>query len=735
MSNKNFIQTIIDDDLAAGRHTKVTTRFPPEPNGYLHIGHAKSICLNFGLATEYNGVVHLRFDDTNPTTEDTEFVDAIQHDIKWLGFDWGDNRFFTSDYFEQLYQFAVVLIKKGLAYVCDQTLEEMRDCRGTVNQAGTCSPGTERTVEENLDLFARMRAGEFKDGERTLRARIDMANANMKMRDPALYRIRHAHHHRTGNDWCIYPMYDFAHCLSDAIEAISHSICTLEFQNNRELYDWLVLHAEPAAIPHQYEFARLNITYTVLSKRKLLLLVKKNHVDGWDDPRMPTLAGLRRRGVPAQAIREFVTEVGVAKANSVVDVLRLENSIRNILNETAPRYMAVLNPLPITITDWKKGTVDLLTGADGRQVPFDSELLIERDDFMEDASPGFKRLIPGGEVRLRHGYVLRCDEVVRDATGNVTRLLCSHDPETRGGTAPVGRKVRGTIHWVSAAHAIPVVTRLYDRLFLSEEPDAAGDFLGDLNPDSLRTVSAMTEPALGRIASGSWCQLERVGYFFSDPLDSKPGVPVLNRVVALRDSWTKKKPITPSVPVKTPTTHTAKGRLLTQTEAASAGALQTRGIGKEQSEVLSQAPLSLALFEATVNAGAPASTAANWVINHITTDTAHAQITGPKLAELINCIDTAVISNTIGRRVLLNMIATGRPAKAVIAAEGLQQQNDNAVIAAAVQGVLEEHSDEVARYQAGEKKLIGFLIGATMRTLAGKGNPGLVREMLMKALT
>ena len=495
----NFIRDIVADDLAAGKHGgRVATRFPPEPNGYLHIGHAKSICLNFGLAEEFGGQCHLRFDDSNPTGESVEFVEAIQRDVRWLGFDWGENLFFASDYFERLYAFAVELIEAGKAYVCSLNEEQIRDYRGTVTEPGRPSPYRDRSVEENLDLFRRMRAGEFPDGAHVLRAKIDMAAANMKMRDPLLYRIRHVPHYRTGDRWCIYPLYDFIHPLSDALEDITHSICTLEFENNRELYDWVVGSVKTPGRPRQYEFARLNLSYTVLSKRKLIQLVNERHVSGWDDPRMPTLAGLRRRGYTPEAIREFCDRIGVAKNNSTVDVALLEHTLREDLNQRSPRHLAVLRPLRVLIDNYPEGQVEELEAPlwphdvpkqGSRKLPFSRELYIEQDDFLLEPPKGYHRLSPGAEVRLRYAYVIRCDDVVRDAAGNVVELRCSYDPETRGGDA-AGKKVKGTIHWVSAPHSVEAEVRLYDRLFKSEFPGSESDFLDDINPGSLVALRA-----------------------------------------------------------------------------------------------------------------------------------------------------------------------------------------------------------------------------------------------------
>ena len=549
---KDFIREIIDEENAAGKHGgRVHTRFPPEPNGYLHIGHAKSIALNFGIAREYGGKCNLRFDDTNPTKEDVEYVESIQEDVRWLGFDWEDRLFFASDYFEKLYDFAVELIKKGDAFVCDLDKDQLREHRGTLTEPGKNSPYRDRSIEENLDLFGRMRDGEFPDGSKTLRAKIDMGSPNLNMRDPALYRVLRASHHRTGDKWNIYPMYDFAHGLSDAIEGITHSICTLEFEAHRPLYDWINERLVPAPRPRQIEFARLNLDYTVMSKRKLLRLVEEGVVDGWDDPRMPTLAGMRRRGYPPEAIRNFCERVGVAKRNSVTDVALLEFSVRETLNKTAPRRMAVLDPLKVTIRNYAEGETEELEAinnpedeaAGTRPVPFAREIYIERADFMEDPPKKFFRLAPGREVRLRYAYYITCEDVVKNDAGDVVELICSYDPETKGGSSPDGRKVKATLHWVAAPTAASAEVRLYDRLFDRPDPldvPEGGDFVDSLNPDSLSIVKeAKLEPALVETKPDETVQFERLGYFRPDAKNSAPDALVFNRTATLRDSWAK----------------------------------------------------------------------------------------------------------------------------------------------------------------------------------------------------
>ena len=544
----DFIRQIVADDLKAGKYKRILTRFPPEPNGYLHIGHAKSICLNFGLAREFGGLCNLRFDDTNPVKEEQEYVDSIMADVRWLGFDWGERLYFASDYFDQMYDYAVHLIKSGKAYVCSLSAEEIRAYRGTLTEPGKESPYRNRSVQENLDLFERMRAGEFPDGAHVLRAKIDMASGNINLRDPVLYRIFHAEHHRTGDKWCIYPMYDYAHPISDALEGVTHSICTLEFEDHRPLYDWTLDHLPVPSRPYQYEFARLNLAYTVLSKRRLIKLVQEGKVAGWDDPRMPTLSGLRRRGYPPEAIRKFCDLIGVGKRENLVDMALLEYCVREELNVTAPRVMAVLRPLKVVLLNYPGDRVEELEAVNNpedpaagtRLVPFSRELYIERDDFLEEPPKKFFRLAPGREVRLRYAYFIRCVDVIKDETGEILELHCTYDPETKGGYAPDGRKVKATLHWVSAPHSLPAEVRLYDRLFTEPEPGAAtGNFLDDLNPDSLEILNiCRVEPSLGAARPGARFQFERLGYFAVDP-DSTPQNLIFNRTVTLKDPWAK----------------------------------------------------------------------------------------------------------------------------------------------------------------------------------------------------
>lgn len=551
-SKSNFIRDIIDEDLKTDKYGgRVHTRFPPEPNGYLHIGHAKSICLNFGIATDYAGLCNLRFDDTNPETEEIEYVESIKEDVQWLGFDWEDRLYYASDYFEQLYEYAVRLTEKGMAYVCDLSIDQIREYRGTLTKPGKDSPYRKRPVEENLDLLKRMKDGEFEEGSRILRAKIDMSHPNMLMRDPTFYRIRKKTHYRTGDKWCIYPTYDFTHCLSDSIEGITNSICTLEFENNRPLYDWILDQME-VHHPQQTEFARLNLSHTVLSKRKLLELVEEGHVRGWDDPRMPTISGLRRRGYTPESIRNFCDQIGVAKANSIVDLVQLENSLREELNRTSPRFMAVLRPLKVIIVNYPEDKVEELDAINNpedpsmgtRKVPFSRVLYIEQDDFREEPPKKFYRLAPDREVRLRYAYFITCVDVIKDKnTGEVVELHCTYDPATRGGDAPDGRRVKSTMHWVSANQAIDAEVRLYDNLFTKRDPsevEEGSDFKSNLNPKSLETLTACKlEPGLKGVAPGSCCQFERLGYFSADSVDSSAEKLVFNRTVSLRDTWAK----------------------------------------------------------------------------------------------------------------------------------------------------------------------------------------------------
>ncbi len=774
----DFIREIIREDMRKGTYGgKVLTRFPPEPNGWLHIGHAKSITLNFGVAAEFGGLCNLRFDDTNPETEDPAFVEAIQRDIRWLGFDWDDRLYFASDYFDQFYEFAVQLVKMGKAYVDSLSEEEIREYRGTVLTPGRPSPYRDRSVEENLDLLERMRRGEFPDGAHVLRAKIDMASPNMKKRDPLLYRIRHAHHYRTGDKWCIYPFYDYAHPLSDAIEGITHSICTLEFENNREIYDWLVDNLIQPPQPRQYEFARLNLDYTVMSKRKMLQLVNEGYVSGWDDPRMSTVAGLRRRGITPEAIRTFSEKVGVAKANSRVDIALLEYCIRDDLNYRAPRVMCVLHPLKVVIANYPEGQVEELDAPywphdvpkeGSRPVPFTREIYIERDDFMEDPPKSFYRLAPGREVRLRYAYIIRCDEVIKDPqTGEVTELRCTYDPATQGGAAPEGRKVRGAIHWVSAQHALPVEVRLYDRLFLKPNPDDVEEgktFKDYINPNSMEVVTeARVEPSVGGDPPGSRYQFERLGYFVSDIVDSAPGRLVYNRIITLRDSWAKQ--FQAEQEAERPTVRAAEApakseddkRTEAETRRSRTEARDERragtpelaerlarytaelGLPFEDADVLT-GDLALArFFEDALAAYAAPRPVANWVTNEVLRELKGSELAelpfgGAAVGKLVKLIDQGTISATIGKEVFAAMLEGGGSPEQIVRERGLEQIADAAHLEPIVAGVVAANADKAEQYRSGKTGLLGFFIGQVMRATQGKANPQLVQTLVEREL-
>tara|TARA_Y100001954_G_scaffold9362_1_gene9506 strand:+ start:6241 stop:8574 length:2334 start_codon:yes stop_codon:yes gene_type:complete len=761
----NFVRDIIEEDLRLGTHDgRVATRFPPEPNGYLHIGHAKSICLNFGLAQEYGGQCHLRFDDTNPVKEDVEYVESIKNDVAWLGFDWGEHLYFASDYFEKMYGFAVELIKKGLAYVDSQSVEDIQENRGTVKTPGVPSPYRDRSVEENLDLFEKMRAGEFKDGEIVLRAKIDMGNANMLMRDPLLYRVRHVHHHRTGDAWCIYPMYDFAHCLEDAIEQITHSVCTLEFENNREVYDWLIGNVSAPSQPKQYEFARLNLNYTVMSKRKLLQLVEENLVSGWDDPRMPTIAGMRKRGIPPEAIRFFCEIIGVAKANSLVDVAMLEYAIRDKLDPVTPRVMCVLRPLKVTITNFPEDKVEIMNGPlwpenidndEKRPIPFTKTIFIEQGDFAETPPKKWKRFAPGLEVRLRHAYFIKCNEVVKNDAGEVVELLCTYDPQARG-TAPDGRKPNGTLHWVSATEGVNVQARLYDRLFSVAQPDgdAEVDFKTHLNPDSLTVREcAMAEPYLKELKSGARVQFERQGFFVLDGDDSSDGNLVFNRITTLRDSWKKEpvkaapkpkakkqKPALVSVPQEAKVSQRDQVREGNPALAARFDRYQNDlGLSKNVADQLSgDEPLSN-YFETLLASGLPAALCAKWLRNELLAYGDEGDLSGlsfgaDAFVELLTLLNKKEISNRMAKEILEAMVKTGKAPGALLKDMGGGVIADDSAIEGIIQSVLDGAVDECERYKNGEDKLFGFFMGQVMAQTKGKADPKLSRDLLQKAL-
>ncbi len=783
----DFIRQIIDRDLSAGKHPGgVVTRFPPEPNGYLHIGHAKSIVLNFGLAEEYAPArCHLRFDDTNPITENVAYVNAIQEDVRWLGFDWGEHLYFASDYFEEMYRFAEALIEKGLAYVDSSSEEEIRAMRGTVTEPGTPSAYRDRPVEENLDLFRRMRAGEFPDGAHVLRARIDLASPNMIMRDPVLYRIRHAHHYRTGDTWCIYPLYDYAHCLEDALEGITHSLCTLEFENNREIYDWIIEHAPVPHTPRQYEFARLNLDYTVMSKRKLLRLVTEGHVAGWDDPRMPTVAGLRRRGVRPEAIRSFCEMIGVAKADSRVDMGKLEHAIRADLNHEAPRVLAVLDPLKVTITNWPgasgadpAGETEWLDAPlwphdvprEGtRRLPISGALLIERGDFSDDPPKGWRRLVEGAAVRLRHGYVIRCDEVIRDADGRVVELRCRFDPATRSGEGGEGEgwKPTAAIHWVSEPHALPARVRLHDRLFTAANPDEPSpenpdaDFRAYLNPDSLlEHAEARVEPWVGEAEPELRFQFERQGYFWRDPVEGTGAVMVFNRIVTLKDGWAPAREVTgqlkasllpleanlagsvdrsesgpPAPPELPPELQLRADALaaefgLTPVDAA----ILVRDDGAEA--FFREA---VAAWEGPVAVDAGAGALANWFIHQLPPHRGGrppAELPfGPgAFARLVALVEDGTISGRGGGEVLEVLAREGGDPREITERLDLIQVSDAAALLPEVRAVVAEHPEKAAAYRGGKTGLLGFFMGQLMRRTGGKADPERAKALLESEL-
>jgi glutaminyl-tRNA synthetase len=776
----DFIRALVANDLRTGRHGgRVITRFPPEPNGYLHIGHAKAICLGFGIAEEVPGArCHLRFDDTNPETEDVKYVEAIIRDVRWLGFDWGEHLYYASDYFERMYVFAEHLIRTGRAYVDSSSEEEIREARGTVLEPGRPTRYRDRPADESLDLFRRMRAGEFPDGAHVLRARIDLASTNMLMRDPILYRIRHAHHYRQGDAWCIYPLYDYAHPIEDAIECVTHSLCTLEFDNNRELYDWVVdnlprgdgPHAiPPESRPEQTEFARLALDYTVMSKRKLLQLVNGGDVTGWADPRMPTLAGLRRRGVTPESIRAFCDLIGVGKANTRVDIAKLEYAIRADLNQRAPRVMCVLRPLRVVITNWPEGAVEWLDAPywphdvpkEGtRPVPFARELYIEQDDFMEDPPAGFFRLAPGREVRLRYGYIIRCDEVVKDDSGAVVELRCTYDPGTRGG-AVAGRTVKGTLHWVSAAHALPCEVRLYDRLFTVPDPEAdeARDFRSFLNPESLVVADdARIEPSVAGGGPGALYQFERLGFFTADEPDSRPDALVFNRTVTLRDTWARKVSAGDGASAGRPDRRHRGGDEPRQERrpAAAAGTAPRRverssrldakraeyetglGIPPEQADVLTRDDAVSAFFDQALSASLRAKSIAKWMVNEMPRDArerlADLPVSGRALGQLVELVETGQISGSAGRDVLAELLEKGGEPAAIVERRGLRQVNDEGVLRATVAQVLAENGAKVAEYRSGRTGLLGFFVGQVMARTGGRANPALARQLVEEGL-
>ncbi len=811
----DFIRQIVAEDVESGKHGgRVLTRFPPEPNGFLHIGHASAICLDFGVAAEYGGRTTLRMDDTNPTTEDPAYVEAIGRDIRWLGFEWENGVRYASDYFEALYQLALRMIEDGFAYVDSLSEEEIREYRGTVVEPGRPSPHRDRSVEENLDLFARMRAGEFADGEHVLRAKIDLAASNMKMRDPLMYRIRHAHHYRTGDAWPIYPFYDWAHGQSDAIEGITHSLCTLEFQDNRGLYDWFIEHTRPAAAgveaipsaeggggeelgswdprPRQFEFARRNLDYTIVSKRKLLMLVEEGHVSGWDDPRIPTLAGLRRRGVPPDALRTFCKQVGIGKADNRVEIGTLEWAIRDALNARVPRVMAVLRPLEVVIEDFADDHVEWLDAPyfprgvkepqagwpATRKVPFTRGLFIDRKDFSEDPPSGFKRLAPGREVRLRHGFFITCQDVVKDESGRVIELRCSYDPATAGGSAPDGRKPVGTIHWVSASHSVPAEVRLYDRLFRAPDPsEGVDDFRENLNPDSLEILAdARVEPSVVDDPPETVYQFERLGYFVrdratravakvtggngSDVTSEKDTRLVFNRTVGLRDAWAKRASV--SEPGLAPDRLETRVVRETETRAAPPGVDSGReerdtarrenpaleaaflrfqnelSLPEDLADLLSGSESSVVFYERALENGADPTAVANWLVHEVRglvgTGGEASALEPNALSTLVELVEVGIVSRAVAKSLLARLVESGGDPRKIVEREGLGRIADSGQIQEVVEQVVTQHPDEAARYRAGQIGLAGFFVGQVMRATKGRADPAVVKELVEESL-
>ena len=793
----NFIRDIIEEDLASGKHDKIVTRFPPEPNGYLHLGHAKAILLSYRIAVDYEGEFHLRFDDTNPITEEEEFVESQKRDVAWVGADWGEHLYYASEYFERMYELAEFLIEKGKAYVDSLSPEEIREYRGSWNEPGKESPYRDRTVEENLDLFRRMRAGEFEEGEHVLRAKIDMQADNMIMRDPIMYRILHEKHHHVDEDWCIYPMYDYAHCLEDAFEGITHSLCSLEFKNNREVYNWFVRETEVEHQPRQIEFARGNVSYTITSKRRLRELVELGHVDGWDDPRMPTISGLRRRGVTPEAIQRFWEEAGVAKKENVVDVAQFEHAIRDDLNTKAPRVLCVEEPLKVVVEGFPEDETDWIEAPHfphdvpkegSRMVPFTREIYIERDDFREDPPEGYYRLSPGKEVRLRYGYFITCEEVVRDDDGNVVELRCSYDPETRGGSAPDGREVEGTIHWVSAEHGFPCELRLYDRLF--EVPNPIGrdeDFKEFLNPDSLVVKEGVIEPSVKDDSPGTRYQFERNGYFAAEPEDYSPDNLVYNQIVTLRDTWEDREAEERKREAERRAREKEKRKERKKREAERAererrealmrvarGGSEETGLdtprdearsGSEElrrylgqfleeleldtdlADMLSGDPALARFYEGVIDVRDEPEEVAGWLVNELLphidgkvgTDAFHDAFSDVPfdpgdLAALIAMQEGGRITSDAVEEVLEQMLETGRDPETIVEEEGLEAITDPARIRDFIAEAIENNAEQVEQYAGGNTNLFGFFMGQVMRATDGKADPQLVRELLGEEL-
>ncbi|WP_024955552.1 glutamine--tRNA ligase/YqeY domain fusion protein [Sulfurospirillum arcachonense] len=739
--SKDFLRLKVDEDLKSGKYKEVITRFPPEPNGFPHIGHAKSICINFGIARDYNGHCNLRMDDTNPTKEDTKYVEALKDAVEWLGFDYGENCCFTSDYFPKLYDYAVQLIKMGKAYVDSLNEDDMREFRGTVKEAGKRSIYAQRSVEENLELFEKMKNGEFKDGEHVLRAKIDMSAANMKMRDPLLYRIRHAHHFRAGDDWCIYPMYDFAHCLSDYIEGVSHSICTLEFENNRAIYDWVLNELNlQLPRPYQYEFARLGINYTVMSKRKLLELVEGDYVHGWDDPRLPTIAGYKRRGYTPESILNFCDQIGIAKANSMVDVSQLEFCIRDDLNKKVPRVMCVLDPVKVSIENYD-GSEKIeasyyphdVPKEGNRKLPFSREIYIERDDFNENPPKGYFRLTPEQPVRLKHAYILTCKEVIKDDNGNVIEIKAEYHPDSKSGSDTSGIKVKSAIQWVDAKKAKQIEVRLYDRLYKNESPEG----LEDLNPNSLHVnKNALIEPAVIEEKPDERFQFERQGYFYADPIDYTNEKPVFNKIVGLKDSWGKKATSNKPTPKQVAKKVQIDGEIAPMSEeqeALFAKYTKNLGLNNEIANILARdEQLSSFYEEALLVISSPISLA-NIVTNEVGRELkkeSELKFNAKQIAELVKMIDDATISSKIAKQVFEEMITSGENPEVIVEAKGLVQISDPAQIEPIIDEVIKNNPENIAKFKAGNTKLLGFFVGQVLKSTGGKANPAVVNKLV-----
>jgi len=744
--SKNFLQTIVKEDLKSGKYKEIVTRFPPEPNGFPHIGHAKSIFINFGIACDYDGKCNLRMDDTNPTKEDTKYVEALKNAVKWLGYDWDGNVRFTSDYFSKIHEYAIELIKMGKAYVDSLNEDEIREYRGTVTQAGKRSKYAQRSIEENLDLFEKMKKGEFKEGEHILRAKIDMSAANMKLRDPLLYRIRHIEHFRTANEWAIYPMYDFAHCLSDYIEGVTHSICTLEFENNRDIYNWVLdtLKLTPPR-PYQHEFARLGINYTVMSKRKLLELVDGGQVNGWDDPRLPTIAGYRRKGYTPESILTFCEQVGVAKANSTVDVSQLEFCIRDDLNKKVPRVLCVLNPLKVTILNYEGSEIidapyyphDVPKDGN-RALEFSHEIYIERDDFNENPPKGYFRLTPEQSVRLRHGYIISCEEVIKDENGKIIEIKAKYYPESKSGSDTSGIKVKSAIQWVSATDSKEVEVRLYDRLFSCETPQG----VEDINPDSLKIIkNALIESAVITQKPDERFQFERQGYFYADPIDYTDEKPVFNKIVGLKDSWGKKKKVTEPKAKNQDKKIQIDGEVIAMNDLQKALFDKYLGLNlnSEVANTLARDENLSSFYDKALSHLKNPINLANIVANEVAREIKETQkdklkFTEQEVAELVKMIDDEIISNKIAKQVFEEMAKSGKNPNKIVEEKGLIQINDPAKITPIIDEIIAKNPDNVAKFKDGNKKLLGFFVGQVLKATGGKANPKIVNELVAEKL-